>query len=585
MMGNSIRDNKAKKKKRIWFVAILFVLCFCGCAILEDDEEDIVPTGEITQPINSREVDNSNSRNTVDTSEAISKFMADGVVRDKKVTVKGDGSDTVTVLIYMNGSNLETDDHEATTDLSEMVAAGASDKVNVLVMTTGTKKWDNKYGIASDRSQIYKVDGNGLTLVKDNLGQLDCTESETLRDFITWGAQTCPANRYILQFWNHGGGPVYGFGYDEWNSDENAALTLDEIQTALREAGVYFDWVGMDCCLMSCLETCIAFYDYCDYMILSEDFESGLGWSYTNWLKQLYNNTSIDTPTLGKIICDDMVYANENDRDGDRSIMAVIDQSKLKVLFKAWTEFAYSNEESLLKTNYSRSVKRSVGGRVLPILAKARPNGWNYDFYGYGSFDEAEEYSMAEYFVTDIMEVAGSINSEASDALSAAISSTLIYVKSTQDDAGLTGIAVSLPYGDNDYYQSLKGVFSNIGIDAEYVAWLQKFTGVTNSVSTSTHDSWDDSWDGWENYDDDYDWSDWEYYDYNGDWFSDYDWSDFDYYDSWNYWYEDNSEYYDYDGGWDYQGDDWWYYDDEDWYWDDEEDWWEEDWWDYDWYY
>ncbi len=310
--------------------------------------------------------------------------------------------------------------------------------MDILVETLGTQKWNGKFGIASERSQIYKVGDNGLTLVKDDLGQLDCTREESLRDFIIWGVQNYPADRYILQFWDHGGGPVYGFGYDEWVKDEEASLTLDEMQRALKAAGVYFDFVGMDCCLMSCLEVCCAFYDYCDYMVLSEDFESGLGWNYTNWVRTLYKNPSIPTVELGKIISDDMVSANEQDtREGDRSIMAVIDMSMLKVLYTAWTDFAYDNESALLGTKYSRSVKRGVGGRVMPALAKSgRPNGWNWDFFGYGDADEADETSMAEYFVTDIMEVAGSISSDKSDALSAAINATLVYVKSTTRDAG-----------------------------------------------------------------------------------------------------------------------------------------------------
>ena len=51
-------------------------------------------------------------------------------------------------------------------------------------------------------------------------------------------------------------------------------------------------------------------YNYCDYMILSEDFESGYGWSYTGWLNALSENTSISSEELGKIIVDDMIADN-----------------------------------------------------------------------------------------------------------------------------------------------------------------------------------------------------------------------------------------------------------------------------------
>lgn len=552
------------------FLCVFLILGLTGCSWLEDEEENGSKGGNESVPSSS-------------SSKKAKDFLPDGVVRDKKVKLKGDGTDTVTVLIYMNGSNLETDGSEATTDISEIISAGYSDQVNILIETLGTKKWDKKYKIASDRSQIYKVGEKGLSLVKDDLGQLDCTTEESLRDFIIWGVQNYPADRYILQFWDHGGGPVYGFGYDEWVKEENAALTIDEMQGALKSAGVYFDFVGMDCCLMSCLEVCCAFYDYCDYMILSEDFESGLGWDYTNWVKKLYDNPSIPTTELGKLICDDMVAANENNtREGDRSIMALVDQSMLKVLFTAWTDFAYENEAALLGKNYSRSVKRSIGGRVMPAIAKkSRPNGWNLDFFGYGDADEADETSMAEYFVTDIMEVAGTIDSGKSDALRSAISQTLVYVKSTESDAGLTGIAVSLPYGDADYYNSLKKIFTNIGIDKKYVEWVGKFAGASVTTNDSDHDTWDESWTGWDDYEDDYDWENWDYSDDDDGYWDDFDWDDWDYDDSWNEWYDDE----DWDDDYNYQGDDWYYGDDygydDDWYGDGYDDYWDDDYYDY----
>ena len=283
--------------------------------------------------------------------------LPESVVRSKKVSLKGNGNDTVTILVFMNGSNLETDDGAATTDLKEMVAAGSSDKVKVVAQTMGTKKWQKDFGIANNTAQRYLLNGNGMQLVQDNLGQLDCTEANTLTDFIKWGVANYPADRYILQLWDHGGGPVYGFGYDEWNSDEDARLSLDEMYTGIKNAGVYFDFIGMDCCIMSCLELCCALYDYCDYLILSEDFESGLGWSYKGWLSALNRNPSISTVDLAKIAIDDMVNANEKDWDGDSSTLALIDQSYMKLLYAAWTSFAYANEDALLGNNYSTRVK------------------------------------------------------------------------------------------------------------------------------------------------------------------------------------------------------------------------------------
>lgn len=510
------------------------------------------------------------SRETAEVEVSDTSFseLPETVVRDKQVTLSGDGSDQVTILIYCNGSNLESEDGEATSDLEEIVEAGYSDQVNILVQTMGTSSWSDTFGIASDHSQIYQVTKNGLELVNDNLEQLDCTAPETLSDFIAWGAQNYPADRYILQFWDHGGGPVYGFGYDEFQ-DESAALTIDEMQSALQTAGVYFDFIGMDCCLMSSLELCCALYDYCDYMILSEDFESGLGWSYTKWIKALYDNPSIATTELGKVIIDSMVSANEQDSyNGDESILSLIDEGTMKLLYSAWTEFAYANEDTLLENNYSQKVMSK--GRALPLR-----NDWFSDWLDESSSQET--YTMSDYYISDIMSLASTIDSKESEALSSALSNTILYSNSTEGESSLTGLSVTLPYSDSDFYDSLSTIFTNCGIDSTYIKWLGNFVSAEGTTSFYNYDSF--NWNGWSDYEDEYDWSEYEdYSDWNTPSYDDYDysWDDWDYDESYNNWLDDSDfvedyyedEYYDDWDNWDDTYDDY-YYDDYDYYDDD----------------
>lgn len=548
--------------KRTVVLGCIFTLLFSmvGCSLLDDEET-------VGQYINVNETNDTNSLNAL---------LESNAVRESKVKLKGDGTDTVTILIYMNGSDLESDAQAATQDLMEIVNAGSSENVNILVQTMGTRSWATTYGIASDRSQIYRVDGSGLTLVKDDLGQLDCTQSNTLSDFIIWGVQNYPADRYILTFWNHGGGPVYGFGYDEWIDDYSAALTIDEIQAALNTAGVYFDFIGMDCCIMSCMETCCALYDYCDYMILSEDFESGLGWYYTDWLKELYQNSSIPTPELAKYIIDDMVAENENSSDlGDSSILALIDESMMKVLYTAWTDFAYANESVLLDSNYSRRVKKS---------SRALPSVENREFFSdWFMDDDSEEVSLEDYYITDLMSVASSIDSQESDALAAAVNQAVVYMNATSDDSYMTGLSVTLPYGDSDFYSQLSAILSNCGFDSEYINWLSKFTSAEGYSEFYDYNEWDEDWSGWNDYDDDYNWEDWEYSDEDDYWDDDsWGWDVWDFVDSWNNWWNDDD--WSYSDDWSYEGDDWYYGDDyccdDDWYGDGYDDYWDDGYWD-----
>ena len=443
------------------------------------------------------------------------------MVKEKQTEIKGDGKDQATVFVYMNGSDLESEDGEATEDLCEMLAANISSQVNVLVETIGTKSWSKRLGIASDHTQRYKAEAGNLVLVDDSLGQLDCTSPDTLADFISWGAENYPANRYILIFWDHGAGPVYGFGYDEHQS-EDSVLTIDEIQTAIRQSGIYFDIIGMDSCIMSSLELCCAMYNYCDYMILSEDFESGYGWSYTGWLNALSENTSISSEKLGKIIVDDMIADNEENGEGS-STLALIDESYMKVLYTAWADFAYANEPALLGENYSMHVRG--GRRAHPIL---REKGL-FDFL----FDEDGDYSMSDYYITDIMAVAQNIESKETEALAAAVNLSIRYFNCTDDEVGMTGLSVTLPYGDSEFYGYLYPVFTGVGMDADYVGWLEKFVYAEGYNDYYDYESWyEDDWEGWDDYEDDWDWIDWLFFE-DDDYWEDDSWDEWGSNQSW----------------------------------------------------
>lgn len=579
-MGKLVDPVKKKKKRKrriIIGVVIVAILAFLFWPV--DDEEF-----DYSESRDNTEVGVAMSGSGSDNRDALAERFGSDVIRDYYSKVKGNGEDTVTLLVYMNGSNLESEAQEATEDLSEMVAgAGVSDKVNILVQTMGTKSWDKKWGISSKRTERYKLDGTGLKLVDGSLKQLDCTRTETLADFLKWGVKNYPADRYMLVFWNHGGGAIYGFGYDEWVSDESAALTIDEMRDAFKQAGVFFDFIGMDCCIMSSLEVCCAFYDYCDYTILSEDFESGLGWSYTKWIKSLYNNTSISTVDLGKQICDDMVKANvDNVREGDNSIMALIDETMVKLLYNTWKEFAYDAEDTLKSKNFSRKVLPKRGGRALPALATAYGVAENtalpsrLGFFSELLFGDDDAPTLEEYCEVDIMSAASSINSDVSELLKSAISNALVHVSYSEGDAHLTGLAVSLPYGDQNGYASMREIFSNVGMDQEYINWLEQFVYL-ESDNYYDYSDFDDDWYGWDTYDDYYDDDDdyfslWDYF-FGDDDFGEYGFDDcYGYYDGYDY---DDGYYGDYgdDCGYDYD----YYYDDyyyDDDYYDDDDGWW-----------
>ena len=97
--------------------------------------------------------------NTATLDETVSKKA-----RDKYTVVRGNNKDTVTILLYMCGTDLESQQGMATSDLKEMANATVGKKVNLIIYTGGCRRWRNNV-ISSSVNQIYKIsDGKFETI-------------------------------------------------------------------------------------------------------------------------------------------------------------------------------------------------------------------------------------------------------------------------------------------------------------------------------------------------------------------------------------------------------------------------------------
>jgi hypothetical protein len=138
-------------------------------------------------------------------------------------------------MVYMCGTDLESKYGMGTSDLSEMAAATLSDKVNIIVYTGGCKQWKTS-AISNSYNQIYKIESGGMRLLVQNAGTDSMVKPSTLTGFIQYCTQNYPANRNMLIFWDHGGGSLSGYGYDEKNPTAGS-MTLQGINRALKNAG------------------------------------------------------------------------------------------------------------------------------------------------------------------------------------------------------------------------------------------------------------------------------------------------------------------------------------------------------------
>jgi uncharacterized protein YjdB len=279
--------------------------------------------------------------------------------------IEPSSQDAYTILLYVCGSNLESDNAYATTDLKEIVAAGAlPEGVNVVVETGGTTSWSStSKNITSDRTSIPKAltrwalnSSAKLEKVNANQQPSDSSmgESSTFESFLEWGLTNYPADKTGVILWNHGGGMNGCCNDDNYYSD---ALTPAELYRALQKVlgtgsnKTKLEWIGYDCCTMQVADIASINADYFHYQVASQELEDGNGWSYTNWVKKLYQSvkagTELATSDLLNTICEDFVGAYGDDYSNNQ-VLSAIKLDNMPAFVNAFNEFTadYDNQES-----------------------------------------------------------------------------------------------------------------------------------------------------------------------------------------------------------------------------------------------
>ncbi|MDO4648430.1 MAG: clostripain-related cysteine peptidase [Eubacteriales bacterium] len=340
-----------------------------------------------------------------------------------------------TILIYMVGSNLESKNGSATADLKEILNSGLNVREKrVLIFTGGALQWHSD--IPNDRNTIQQVtEGEqGLILEKiwENESAMSMGDSAALTEFINYSTDKYPSENYSLIFWDHGSGPVQGFGYDELF--EGDQLSLAEIQEALdqtifgRERKL--SWIGFDACLMASLEVAKAVEPYAEYMIASQEVEPGDGWDYSFLSEGVQN-----IPETASHIVDSYVSYYHQQEMVAEVTLSCVDLRKIPDL---------SDELGMLFSKMTEGLGRGT----YPKLAKGRAGLRNFGETSSGGAEKGPD-------LVDLYTLAASLEEDyptESSRVKKLLEDTVIYRSADIEEA--MGLSVYYPYNNLDYYLS-----------------------------------------------------------------------------------------------------------------------------------
>lgn len=333
---------------------------------------------------------------------------------------------TMSILMYMCGTDLQSD---CVNDLYEMCAAEIPDNVTVVVQAGGASEWDDSRLRANriNRFTIADYDFSDVEVCAwQNMGA-----QETLEDYLDWAVSTYPADRYMLVFWNHGGGSNSGVCFDE--TADYDGLTIHEINDALynfTEANPDFhlDVIGFDACLMATYETAAHMQYYADFMVASEELEPGLGWNYA-WLDALGENPALDAQGIGVAIADAYMEACLDENPDDYLSMSV--------LYLPAMEYLVSTMET-----YAAYLSQALDAGQLSTFSRARQR-----MYAFGDFDDATS-DMVDMMA--LIVGTRTIAPQTADVLQTAYERVVRYNVGTRKFDYLTGMSVYFPSGSYD---------------------------------------------------------------------------------------------------------------------------------------
>ena len=381
-----------------------------------------------------------------------------------------------TILVYLCGSDLESEDGCATLDINEMAEATASDDYIYVVQTGGTNSWDNDY-ISSDSIQRLSI-SNGKVTVLQELDAQNMGEADTLANFLAWGVENFPATNTGLVLWNHGGGSIYGVCYDEIFDDDS--LTLKELDQAFTMASPYVDnkleFVGFDACLMSSIETANILVPHANYMVASQETESAYGWDYTAIGNYLAEYPNCNGAELGATICDSFYASAEVSDEDYESTLSCVDLSKVDTLMDSLNLFYSDLYDATTDSTTLAEVSRSVS-----------------EVLNFGGNNSTEGY-------TNLIDLGGMVSSLSeysnySDTVLQSLNDCVVYSRYGEDRQGSTGLSILYPLTSFDDYEYT--ILKDVCVSPYYMSYIDRLSYANangGNLNGYSNDVWSIFW-------------------------------------------------------------------------------------------
>lgn len=370
---------------------------------------------------------------------------------------------TFTLMVYMCGTDLESDGGCASADLKEMVKAGVKTdgNVTVFVQTGGTLKWATR-GMTNREGERWLVSKDGMQRV-DSLGRVDMGDGDTFTQFLRYGLQNYPADRYGVVLWDHGAGATDGVCYDEITGN---SLNMAEIYQSLNSLSgernlSKFAFIGFDACLMANYEMALHLAPFADYMVASEETEPGDGLDYSKWLPLLVKDAGSSMELVGRKIVDSFIQSVDTGY-GDFGTLSVLNLSKLAPLHAAVEEMA-------------QALTGELNGENFNTISRLRQN--------VRAFGETDDDSSDMIDLSVFARIYAQYDAQGAQKLTAALQDAVVYSGHTANLTDVSGISILVPNRTKSSAGTYLANYDTQGLMPNYAAFVSGLAGKMASGS------------------------------------------------------------------------------------------------------
>ena len=392
--------------------------------------------------------------------------------KNKEVVLKESG--TRTLMIYMLGSNLESDYGAASSDIEEIIKSKFDEEtLNVVIYTGGANEWENPE-ISNEENAIYEINSKGLNKIK-TYDQKDMSDQNTLQEFIDYTYENYKSDLYDLILWDHGGGPIYGYGSDEISNSNS--MEIEEINNAITQSqlgkNTKLEFLGFDACLMSSVEVAYALNDSAKYLVASEEIIPAFGWNY-DFLNKI-SKTTTSTELTKSIV--DSFFEYYNDLSAYYTELGYKFNPDLTLSVTDLNEtIQLVNDIDKLFANVEKNISISNYSKVATGFSRAT-------LYGYQGSDNTS------YDLVDLYDLISSIADEydEANAVLEQINKTIIYERN--NIKGSNGLSVYFPMRNKTYASQLSSKYQDVKFSKNYKLFVDKYVSISKGsklVSSNT---------------------------------------------------------------------------------------------------